>query len=126
VSSKNNNRKKPNKANASKKVAPPTKTPPPIQTQNLSSILKEHPVFVIVSLAASALVAIATVLPAAGYVQEKWKDTTATIDFSGDIDQNKPFALPLVIKNPSSIFWIHAPFVGRAEALRTSLPIDEC
>ena len=80
----------------------------PPQTQSLSSTLKEHPVFVVVSLLVTALVAAATVVPAAGYVQEKWQETVATVDFSGDIDQQKPFSIPLAVKNPSQIFTMYS------------------
>jgi hypothetical protein len=86
-----------------------TESQPQHQTQNLSSILKEHPVFVVVSLLVSALVAIATIAASGGYAVERWHDTTATVDFSGEIDQKKPFAIPLVVKNPSSIFSMHLP-----------------
>jgi hypothetical protein len=58
------------------------------------------------------LVAVATIGPATGYAIEKWNDTVATIDFSGDIDQKKPFSIPLVIKNPSTIFSAHSPTVS--------------
>ena len=43
---------------------------------------------------------------------EKWHDTIVSIDMSGDVDQGKPFTLPLIIKNPSSIFDMHYPSVS--------------
>jgi hypothetical protein len=55
------------------------------------------------------LAAIATIVGGTGYVLEKWQETVASIDFSGEIDQKKPFSVPLVAKNPSEIFSIHLP-----------------
>jgi hypothetical protein len=108
------NKKKGNKstASASTSVRQSTQTRGPHQTQSLLSTLKEHPVFVVVSLILTTLVAGATIVPAAGYVEEKWQETIATTDFSGDIDQKKPFSVPLVTKNPSSIFAMHQPRIS--------------
>jgi hypothetical protein len=58
------------------------------------------------------LAAIATIVAGTGYALEKWQDTNATIDFSGDVDQKKPFTIPLITKNPSSIFSIHMPIIS--------------
>jgi len=58
------------------------------------------------------LAAIATIVAGTGYAFERWQDTTATIDFSGEIDQKKPFSIPLVIENPSTIFAAHSPRVA--------------
>jgi hypothetical protein len=55
------------------------------------------------------IAAIATIVGGTGYAFEKWQDTKATIDFSGEIDQKKPFTVPLVVKNPSSLFTVHFP-----------------
>jgi len=88
---------------------------PPIaapQTQGLLATLKEHPVFVAVSLVLWFLVAAATIVPALGYAEEKWHETIASVDFSGEIDQKKPFSIPLVVKNPSAIFPMHMPRVS--------------
>jgi hypothetical protein len=85
---------------------------PPAQTQSLLSTLKEHSIFVAVSLLLTFLVAVATIVPAAGYVQEKWYETLGTIDFSGDIDQKRPFSIPLLVKNPSFIFAMHVPKIS--------------
>ncbi|MDE2283645.1 MAG: hypothetical protein KGK33_03405 [Hyphomicrobiales bacterium] len=82
------------------------------QSQNLLATLKEHPVVVAVSLLLWFLVAAATIVPAAGYVQEKWHETIPAVDFSGDIDQQKPFSIPLAIKNPSGIFAMHNPRIS--------------
>jgi hypothetical protein len=43
---------------------------------------------------------------------EKWHDTSAIVDLAADVDQQKPFTLPLFIKNPSSIFDMHSPTVA--------------
>jgi hypothetical protein len=58
------------------------------------------------------IAAIATIVASTGYALERWQDTNATIDFSGEIDQKKPFSIPLVIKNPSTIFSAHSPRVA--------------
>jgi hypothetical protein len=53
--------------------------------------------------------AVATIVGGTGYAIERWHETAAVVDFSGEPDQQKPFALPLVVKNPSSIFAMHRP-----------------
>lgn len=89
-----------------KEPQPPT---PIHQTQSLLSTLKQHPLFVVLSLVATILVAIATIVPATGYVEEKWQETVASIDFFGDTDQKRPLTLPLLAKNPSGIFAMYEP-----------------
>ncbi len=90
----------------------PTLTSTPPQPQSLSATLKQHPVFLGISLLASVLVTAATVIPAAGYAKERWQETIATVDFSGDIDQSKPFSIPLVVTNPSQIFSMYNPKIS--------------
>jgi hypothetical protein len=41
-----------------------------------------------------------------------WNHTMLTIEMSTEMDQQKPFTLPLYIKNPSSIFDAHYPTVA--------------
>jgi hypothetical protein len=60
----------------------------------------------------AVIAGIATTAAGGGYALERWQDTKATIDFSGDIDQKKPFSITLVIKNPSTIFSMHVPYVA--------------
>jgi hypothetical protein len=59
-----------------------------------------------------ALAAIAGIVSVGTTVLEKWHDTIAVIDLSGDVDPEKPFTLPLNVKNPSSIFEMHYPTVS--------------
>jgi hypothetical protein len=109
------NKKKGNKngtANASTSTTPTTPARLASQPQSLASTLRQHPVFLVVSFVVAALVAIATIVPATGYVEERWQETVATVDFSGEIDQQKPLTVPLVIANPSDIFSIHVPKIS--------------
>ena len=50
------------------------------------------------------LATVPTIAAAGGYAMEKWNETKATVDFVGEIDQKKPFTVPLSIKNPSLFF----------------------
>ena len=59
-----------------------------------------------------ALASVAAIVATAGYAAEKWHDTTAIVDMSTDVDQQKPFTLPLYIKNPSGFFDMHYPKVS--------------
>ena len=93
-------------ANASTRVPQPTEPQTSLQTRSLSATLKEHPAFVAVSLLVAFLVGAGTIVPATGYVVEKWHETIATIDM-GSVDQKKPFSAPLEIKNPSALFDMH-------------------
>ena len=63
----------------------------------------------------AALVALATIIgipSAIGYIVEKWQETMAVIEMSTDVDPQKPFTLPLYIKNPSTFFDMHYPKVS--------------
>jgi hypothetical protein len=109
VSQKLGNKKKGIKggtSGVSTRLPKPTEMQLPPRTQSLSSTLKEHPVFVVLSLLAAFLVGAGTVIPASGYVAEKWHETIATIDM-GAVDQKKPLSTPLEIKNPSALFDMH-------------------
>jgi hypothetical protein len=114
VSKKKNNNKKgkvPRTASASTAITTPTQVRSPIQSPSPVQPPKRSILVVILEIA-GVLAAIATIVGATGYALEKWQDTTATIDFSGDIDQKKPFTIPLIVKNPSSIFAIHMPRIS--------------
>jgi hypothetical protein len=39
-----------------------------------------------------------------GYAVEKWHETKAAINLGGEIDQKKPFIIPLLVSNPSTLF----------------------
>jgi hypothetical protein len=52
---------------------------------------------------------VATIVAGTGYAIEKWQETVARIEFSGDVDQKKPLTLPLSAKNPSDIFAMYEP-----------------
>jgi hypothetical protein len=99
------------KASVSTKAAPSTQS----QLQNLSphpAPAQKRSALVLILEIFGVLAAIATVVASTGYVFEKWQDTIATMDFSGDIDQKKPFTIPLIVKNPSSILAIHVPRIS--------------
>jgi hypothetical protein len=110
VSNRNNKKKgrAPPTANAStttaetRPIQAPTQSPHPALAQRRS-------VLVLFLEGLGILAAIATIAYFGGYALEKWQETFAVVDFSGDIDQKKPFSIPLVVKNPSSIFKMYLP-----------------
>ena len=60
----------------------------------------------------TAIAALATIVAGGGYAVQKWHETIAAIDLSGDVDQQKPFTFPFNIKNQSSFFDIHGAKVA--------------
>src|ERR1700730_11731351 len=52
-----------------------------------------------------------TALYCGAYGLEKWNETVLAIDQSGDVDQKKPFTLPIAVRNLSGLFTARAPFV---------------
>ena len=100
--------KRPSTASASTTTTQSKKVQLPLQTL-LPAPKAKRSVLVLILEGAAVLAAIATIVAGTGYVLEKWRETTATVDFSGDIDQKKPFTLPLVAKNQGSIFSMHLP-----------------
>lgn len=55
--------------------------------------------------------AVGSALYAGAYALEKWNDTVLAIDLSGDVDQKRPFTLPISLRNPSDLFTAGAPLV---------------
>jgi hypothetical protein len=115
VSTKNNKNKnkKGKRSPAAVSASMPVVAPPPpipLRPRSLIAAVKEHPVVAAVSVLLSALVGAATVAPVVVLALEKWNETIPAIDMGG-IDPKKPFSAPLEIKNPSSIFDMHAPAV---------------
>jgi hypothetical protein len=74
----------------------PPQSPPPRSTgRRIARLLAE----VLVGLAA-----LGSAAAGGGYVVERWHETKATIDVGKGTDQKRPFIVPLVVNNPSSIF----------------------
>jgi hypothetical protein len=100
VNQKLGKKRKGNAATGPSKPSSPIKEAKPTKKRSLLSVF---------SLVVTFLVAVGTIVPATGYAIEKWQETVATIDFSGEVDQKRPLTLPLLAKNPSNIFAMHEP-----------------
>jgi hypothetical protein len=102
------NRPRAPKATAPSKSKAPRGFQAPIPTPVPAPATKSHRGLKVGVEILAGLAAVAGIVAGTGYAIEKWNDTTAIVDFSGEIDQNKPFSIPLVVKNPSQIFAMHA------------------
>lgn len=109
---KGNKAKKSGAANASTAITSATQDQSPNRQSSLGPKPKRSVLIRFAQILATViaiLAGVATIAAGGGYFLEKWQETVATIDFSGDIDQKKPFSLPLVTINPSQIFSMHLP-----------------
>ena len=104
--------KKKKGANSPKKLLPPTLSPTPPQV-SIPELRSRRSRLILVAEILGGVIALlagaATIGAGTGYAIEKWQETTATVDFSGDVDEKRPLTLPLLAKNPSGIFAMYEP-----------------
>jgi hypothetical protein len=77
----------------------------PVQTTSRQSFGKR------VLLAVGFVGSLCGALTAGGYALAWWNESVLAIDLSGEIDQKKPFTLPISLRNLSGLFSARTPFV---------------
>ena len=65
-----------------------------------------------IAIGVGAIAAIFVIVQGVANLLEKWNSTLANVEMSGEVDQKKPFTVPLKIKNPSGYFDMHNPKIG--------------